>query len=334
MFKSRVWIMAKKFQGAPKLSDFAIKEEQLPALKDGEFLCKAEFLSVDPYQRAYASGFADGTPMIGSQVAEIIESKDKNFPVGKRVVGNFGWRTHSIVKATDGSQPYLMPDMAGLPASAAVGMLGMPGMTAYFGLIECCMPKPGETLVVNAAAGAVGSVVGQLAKIMGCRVIGFAGEDSKIEWLKNECGFDHVYNYKKVDLDKSLKEAAPNGVDCFFDNVGGQFAITVYQNMNQFGRICQCGAIQSYNNTKPTMVPEFLGTFVFKELSLKGFYVSRTFKEWPKAIRYMGEMIKQGKLKFKETVVEGFDNTPQALIDLLEGKNIGKMIVKANISKL
>jgi prostaglandin reductase 1 len=325
--------MAKRFQGAPKLSDFAIKEEPLPSLKDGEFLCKAEYISVDPYQRAYAGRMPEGWPIIGYQVAEIVESKDKNFPVGKRVVGSFGWRSHTISKAGDESQPYLVPDTAGLPVSAAVGLLGMPGMTAYFGLIECCMPKPGETVVVNGAAGAVGSAVGQLAKIMGCRVIGYAGEDSKLDWLKKECGFDHVFNYKTVDLAKSLKEAAPNGVDCFFDNVGGTFAITVYEHMNRFGRICQCGAIQSYNNTKPTMVPEFLSNFIFKELSLKGFYVDRTFKDWPKAIRYMGEMIKEGKLKFRETIVNDFENTPQALIDLLEGKNTGKMIVKANISQ-
>jgi len=334
MSRSRIWVMAKRFQGVPKLSDYAIKEEQLPPLKDGEFLCKAEYLSVDPYQRAYAGRMADGTPMIGSQVAEIIESKDKDFPVGKRVVGNFGWRTHTISKSGDSSEPYLMPDMAGLPNSASIGLLGMPGMTAYFGLLECCQPKAGETVVVNGAAGAVGSVVGQIAKIMGCRVIGYAGEDSKIEWLKNECGFDHVFNYKKCDLDKTLKEAAPNGVDCFFDNVGGMFAVTVYQHLNHFARICQCGVISSYNNTKPAMVPETLGIFVFKEVTLKGFYVSRTFKQWPEAIKEMGQWIKEGKLKFKETVVEGFDNMPQALNDLLDGKNTGKMIVKASVSKL
>jgi prostaglandin reductase 1 len=326
--------MAKKFQGAPKLSDFAITEKELPPLKDGEFLCKAEFLSVDPYQRAYAGRFTDGTPMIGYQVAEILESKDKNFPVGKKVVGHFGWRTHTISKAGDEAEPYLMPDMYGLPNSAAVGLLGMPGMTAYFGLKECCEPKPGETLVVNAAAGAVGSAVGQIGKILGCKVIGYAGDDDKLQWLKNELGFDHVFNYKKVDLAKSLKEAAPNGVDCFFDNVGGTFAITVYEHMNQFGRICQCGSISSYNNTKVNMVPEFLGIFTFKELCLRGFYVSRTFPKWPEANKIMGQWIKEGKLKFRETVVDGFENMPQAFMDLLDGKNVGKMIVKANISKL
>jgi len=328
--------MAKKFVGAPKLSDFAIQEQELPQIKDGEFLCKAEWLSVDPYQRAYASRFTDGTPMIGYQVAEILESKSKDYPVGKRVVGHFGWRSHTVVNtakqsAEDLSPPYILPDLSGLPASAGIGLLGMPGMTAYFGLLNCCQPKSGETLVVNAAAGAVGSTVGQIGKILGCRVIGYAGDDAKVDWLKNELGFDEVFNYKKVDLNKSLKEAAPKGVDCFFDNVGGKFALTVYNHMNQFGRICQCGSISSYNDTQQSMVPEFLHIFIFKELTLKGFYASSSVKGWPEAIKIMGQWIKEGKLKFKETVVDGFNNMPQALIDLLDGKNFGKMIVKASL---
>jgi len=328
--------MAKKFVGAPKLADFAIQEQDLAPIKDGEFLCKAEFLSVDPYQRAYASRFPDGTPMIGYQVAEIMESKNSEYPVGKRVVGHFGWRTHTVVNpnkpASDlDSKPYVLPDVCGLPNSAAVGILGMPGMTAYFGLLNCCQPKAGETLVVNAAAGAVGSAVGQIGKILGCRVIGYAGDDAKVDWLKKDLGFDFAFNYKKVDLAKSLQEAAPKGVDCFFDNVGGKFALTVYPQMNQFGRICQCGSISGYNSTEVNMVPEFLHFFIFKELTLKGFYASSSVPKWPEAIKTMGQWIKEGKLKFRETVVDGFNDMPQAMIDLLEGKNFGKMIVKASL---
>jgi len=328
--------MAKKFVGAPKLSDFAIQEQELPPLKDGEYLCKAEWLSVDPYQRAYASQFKDGTPMIGYQVAEIIETKNKDYPVGRRIVGHLGWRTHTIVnpnqKGDDLSHtPYVVPDLGNLPNSAAIGLLGMPGMTAYFGLINCCVPKAGETLVVNAAAGAVGSAVGQIGKILGCRVIGYAGDDAKVDWLKKDLGFDHAFNYKKVDLDKSLKEAAPNGVDCFYDNVGGKFALAVYPHMNHFGRICQCGSISGYNSTQVNMVPEFLHFFIFKELTLKGFYASSSVPNWPKGIKTLSQWVKEDKLKFKETVTDGFNNMPQALIDLLEGKNFGKMIVKASL---
>jgi prostaglandin reductase 1 len=328
MTKAKVWGTVKALQGFPKITDFAVKEEELPPLKDKEFLCKAEYLSVDPYQRLFAAQNPVGATIVGYQVAEIIESKDPNFPVGKRVVGHFGWRTHTIAKAGDEAMPYLVPDMNGIPLSACVGLFGLPGMTAYFGTNNCCQPKSGETLVVNAAAGAVGSTVGQIGKIMGCKVIGYAGEDSKVEWLKKDLGFDHVFNYKKVDLDKSLTEAAPNGVDCFFDNVGGVFATTVYKHMNRYGRICQCGSIGSYNDTDVKMIPDFYTNFFMKELTLKGYFFTTNFHQWPEAGKVMAEWIKQGKVKLRETVVEGFDNLPQTHIDLFNGKNTGKMIVK------
>jgi prostaglandin reductase 1 len=331
MTKARIWVTANALEGFPKITDFAIKEQELEPLKDKEFLCKAEYLSIDPYQRLFASMLPLGSTIVGYQVAEIIESKDEKFPVGRRVIGHFGWRSHTIAKAGEETQPYLMPELPDLPNSAFIGLLGLPGMSAYFGFITCCLPKPGETLVVNAAAGAVGSTVGQIARIMGCRVIGYAGEDSKLEWLKNELGFEQVFNYKKVDLDKSLSEAAPNGVDCFFDNVGGSFATTVYKHMNRYGRICQCGSISSYNETESKTIPDFYTNFFIKELTLKGYFYTTNFHQWPEATKVMGEWIKQGKLKLRETVVDGFDNLPQALIDSLHGKNTGKMIVKASL---
>lgn len=328
MTHAKVWIMAKKFHGAPKPSDFAIATETLPALKDGEVLCEAVWWSVDPYNRAYASQLDDGHPMIGFQVAKVTESHSSKYPVGTLVVGHFGWRTHTIAKDTDASV-YKVPDLAGLPLSAAVGILGMPGMTSYFGLLECCQPKKGETIVVNAAAGAVGSVVGQIGKILGCTVIGYAGDDEKVKWLKEELGFDHAFNYKKVDLSKSLDEAAPKGVDCFFDNVGGEFAVTVYRHMNHWGRVCQCGAISGYNSTAPQMIPDFLFLLIFKEITLKGFYVSSYTAKYPEAMAKMAGWIKEHKLKHRETVYKGFEAMPRALIELLEGKNVGKAVISA-----
>jgi len=333
MVKSKVWVMAHKFHGAPKLTDFEIIEEELPPLKDGEFLSQCEFISLDPVQRVVANMLPEGTPMIAYQVAKIIESKNPNFPVGKQVMGNFGWRTHSIGRHEEDSvagwkAAYILPDLAGLPASAAVGVLGMPGMTAYFGTLEYCLPKAGETFVVNAAAGAVGSTVGQLAKLMGCRVIGYAGDDEKLAWLKNELKFDYVFNYKKVDLAQSLKEAAPKGVDCFFDNVGGIFAVTVLAQMNKQGRVCSCGSISGYNALEKNMIPDFFQLIGGKELVIRGMSVSRFYTRWPQAIKQMCEWIREGKIKFRETVMDGFESTPQALIDILAGKNFGKMVVK------
>jgi len=253
--------------------------------------------------------------------------------VGQRVVGHYGWRTHTIGRREqDGGRgfkaAYVLQDTAGLPASAGVGILGMPGMTAYFGTIDYLQPKSGETLVVNAAAGAVGSVVGQIGKLLGCRVIGYAGDDEKLAWLKNELKFDHVFNYKKVDLAQSLKEAAPKGVDCFFDNVGGTFAVTVMQQMNPLGRVCCCGAIASYNATQASMIPDVFQFINGNELIIRGFMASRTYKNWPAGLEQMRKWIKEGKVKFRETVVDGFDHMPQGFIDLLAGKNFGKMVVK------
>lgn len=323
--------MAKKFHGAPKLSDFAIKEEELPPIKDKEFLCEAVWWSVDPYNRAYANSFPPGTPMIGFQVAKIIESNSSKFPVGQHVVAHVGWRTHFVADedGKGGFPPYIVPPMGKLPLSVSVGILGMPGMTAYFGLLDKCEPKSGETVVVNAASGAVGSAVGQIAKIKGCKVIGYAGTDEKVVILK-ELGFDHAYNYKTVDLGASLKEAAPNGVDCFFDNVGGMFAVTVYQHLNQNARICQCGAISTYNATETPKLPDFLGLFIGKEVTLKGFHASTYAPRFPEGITQMARWLQEGKLQFKETLYQGFDQMPQALIDLLDGKNIGKVVIKAD----
>ncbi|KAG2466372.1 IDH3B dehydrogenase, partial [Polypterus senegalus] len=251
MVIAKSWILKKHFVGFPKLSDFELKKEELPPLNDGEVFLEAEFLSVDPYMRPYSSILMkEGDVMIGSQVARVVESKNADFPVGSYVISNCGWRTHSISNGKN--LDMLLSDWPeNIPKSLAVGMIGMPGLTAYFGLLEVCHLKEGDIVLVNAAAGAVGSAVGQIAKIKGCKVVGCAGSDEKVAYLK-KIGFDEAFNYKTItSLEETLRNASPEGYDCFFDNVGGEFSSTVIQQMKEFGRIAVCGAISMYNEAKP-----------------------------------------------------------------------------------
>lgn len=329
MVRAKKFIYANAFQGEPKLTDFKLVEEDLPGLKDGEILIEAIFLSVDPYMRPYMSRFPVGCLMIGGQVSKVIESKHKDFPVGKIVFSQSGWRTHTIVQPDN--KPAFeftsLPDFGNLSPSYAVGSCGMPGNTAFFGFLEICQPKEGETVVVTGAGGAVGSLVGQIAKIKGCKVIGFAGTDEKCKWLENELGFDKVINYKTNDTAKALKEAAPKGVDCYFDNVGGELSSTIIQQMKLYGRISVCGAISGYNDQK-IQVQDPQKFFVFNQLKMEGFIVHRWANRWLEGITQMLEWVKQGKIKVEETVTDGFENMPQAFIDMLRGKNTGKAVIR------
>ncbi|NWY29494.1 PTGR1 reductase, partial [Pheucticus melanocephalus] len=254
MVIAKAWALKKHFDGFPKTSDFDLKKIELPNLKDGgeqKLLLESVFLSVDPYMRPYSRrDMKEGDIMIGTQVARVVESKNPAFTVGAFVVAGRGWRTHFI---SDGKDLQLLPSNwpESLPKSLALGTVGMPGLTAYFGLLEVCKMKPGETVLVNAAAGAVGSVVGQLAKIGGCKVVGCAGSDDKVAYLK-QIGFDEAFNYKTVkSLDEALRKASPDGYDCFFDNVGGEFASVAISQMKKYGRIAVCGAISQYNDSVP-----------------------------------------------------------------------------------
>jgi prostaglandin reductase 1 len=332
---ARKIVIAKRFQGAPKPTDFEIVEEALPeTIQDGEILCKAEYLTVDPYMRGAANSVPLGSSLPGSQVARVVKSRNSEFPEGTQVVGNFGWRDLTIYKpqpgANDPTSIYRMPDMKGLPDSYALGCVGMPGNTAYFGFLRLCEPKAGDTVVVSAAAGAVGSLVGQIAKIKGCKVLGFAGEEHKLNWMKNDLGFDHVFNYKTVDLHKTFQEFAPQGIDSYFDNVGGEFTYHVMRNMNFMGRISLCGAISVYNKdpAKLPLVPLDYMSLIYKQIRMEGFMVMRWKSEWFDGLNQMRDWILEGKLNVQETVKKGFENMPQAFIELLEGKNVGKMIVK------
>lgn len=257
------------------------------------------------------------------------DTKNDKFPKGTITFGNLGWRTHTIVNPSklQPSDFYALPDFDGLPISLGTGILGMPGNTAYFGFLELCTPKEGETVVVTAAAGAVGSLVGQIAKIKGCRVIGFAGSDDKCKWLEDELGFDKAINYKTADIAKALKEAAPKGVDCYFDNVGGELSATILTQMNLFGRISVCGAISGYND-KEFQVPAPQKYFVFQQLKQEGFIVTRWADRWMEGITAVAKWIQSGKVKYHETITLGFENMPKAFIDMLRGKNTGKAVVK------
>ncbi|XP_014739589.1 PREDICTED: prostaglandin reductase 1 isoform X2 [Sturnus vulgaris] len=269
----------------------------------------------------------EGDIMIGTQVARIVESKNPAFTVGTFVVGDKGWRTHFI---SDGKDLQLLPSNwpESLPKSLALGTVGMPGLTAYFGLLEVCKMKPGETVLVNAAAGAVGSVVGQLAKIGGCKVVGCAGSDDKVAYLK-KIGFDEAFNYKTVkSLDEALHKASPDGYDCFFDNVGGEFATVAINQMKKYGRIAVCGAISQYNDSVPQKGPYVQIPMVFKELQMEGFIVTRWNNRWKEGLQALLKWVVEGKVKYHEHVTEGFENMPMAFIGMLKGENLGKAVVK------
>merc|ERR1712088_300379 len=280
--------------------------------------------------RPYTSRMKPPFTMIGSSVAEVEESKHPNFPVGATIVIMAGWVERGIVDPDKMNKDSPGGTLGGVSKSLLIGSCGMPGNTAYFGLLEICKPKAGETVVVSGAAGAVGSLVGQIAKIKGCNVVGFAGSDDKCSWLKS-IGFDHAFNYKKTDVTESLAKAAPKGVDCYFDNVGGEMSVAVLNAMNTRGRAAICGAISHYNEVGGySKTTDILPLRIFKELMVEGFLVGRwKGAQWVEGIEAMAGWVASGKIKVRETVVDGFDKMPQALMGLFTGDNTGKMVVKA-----
>jgi len=320
-------------EGKPTLSNFEfVEEDKTLTISDGEILLQTAYVSVDPYLRgrmsdakSYVPPFKLNQPVHSGVVAKVLESKNEKFKVGDYVSGMLNWSTQQV---SDGEGlNKVNPEKA--PLSTYLGVLGMTGLTAYLGLNEIGKPKAGETIVVSGAAGAVGSVVGQIAKILGLRVIGIAGTDEKIEMLKSKFGFDEGINYNTTkDMKSAIAEAAPNGVDVYFDNVGGPISDAVLFSINQFARIIICGAISVYNETElPTSLS--VQPFLVKNSALmQGFIVSNYAEKFPEAIQKLAGWLNEGKLTYTETIVDGFDNIPQAFIDLFEGKNKGKMIVK------
>jgi len=325
------------FNGHPKPEDFELVEEELPPLGDGEIQFRSLFLSVDPYMRPYVGKLAKSFPfpMIGSNVAVVEESTNPDFPKGCTILTSTGWVERGVANPSDKMKRiHKTPELGPLSKSHLLGACGMPGNTAYFGLLEICRPIKGETVVVSGAAGAVGSLVGQIAKIKGCTVIGFAGTDDKCDWLK-ELGFDHVFNYKKSGVAESLAEAAPNGVDCYFDNVGGEMTAAVMAAMNTRGRVAVCGAISHYNEVGGySKVTDVLPLCIFKELCVEGFLVQRWAGErWAEGVKAMASWILNDQIKPRETVVEGFEKMPHAFMGLFTGENTGKMIVNCQLYK-
>ncbi|MGB2759621.1 MAG: NADP-dependent oxidoreductase [Maribacter stanieri] len=319
--------------GTPTLADFYFIElENNLNVSEDEILLESKYISVDPYLRgrmsdakSYVPPFNVGEPISSGIVAEVIETKNDKFKKGDFVSGLLQWKEKQI-STGEGLQKI---DKSKAPLSAYLGIVGMTGLTAFLGLHEIGKPKKGETLVVSGAAGAVGSVVGQIGKILGLNVIGIAGTDEKIDMLKSEFGFDHGINYKTTkDMKAAIKEAAPNGVDIYFDNVGGPISDAVLFNINQFARIIICGAISVYNKTELPMAVAVQPFLVKNSALMQGFIVSNYAEKFPVAMKQLSTWLGEGKLTYKETIVEGFDNTPQAFLDMMNGKNKGKMIVK------
>jgi len=318
--------------GKPTLSDFEFTTSEIPALQDGEVLLSTRYVSVDPYLRgrmsdapSYIEPFQVGKPMASGIIAEVIESKHNDFKAGDFVSGMMPWKETQVLK-TDGLIK-VDPDKA--PLSAYLGILGMTGLTAYFGLTDIGKPKKGETLLISGAAGAVGSVVGQIGKILGLRVVGIAGSDEKIEMLTSDFGFDAGINYNTTDnMVKGIGQACPDGVDVYFDNVGGEISDAVLFNINKFSRTINCGAIAVYNNTEAPKGISPQPFLVKNSASMQGFIIFDYVERHPEGIKQLAEWLQQDKLKYTETIREGFDNIPQAFMDLFEGKNKGKMVVK------
>ena len=330
---NRKYTLAARPVGLPKESDFKLVEEPVPPLADGELLVSSLYLSVDPYMRgrmndakSYAAPVAIGGVMVGSVVGEVVESNNPKFAKGEVVQGEFGWRRYTV---TDGRGARKIDPSIG-PVSTAVGVLGMPGLTAYFGLLDIGQPKAGETVVVSGAAGAVGSIVGQIAKIKGCRVVGIAGTDEKVNWLTDELGFDGAFNYKTTqNYVEKLKQLCPKGIDVYFDNVGGAITDAVIPVLNVHARMAICGQISQYNLEKPEQGPRWLGALIVKQARAEGFLVFQFVDKFEQGIRDMAGWIAEGKLKYKEDIVEGFENMPRAFIGMLTGDNTGKRLVKA-----
>jgi NADPH:quinone reductase len=325
--------LASRPPGLPQESDFNLVEMPVPLPGENEFLVRIIYLSVDPYMRgrmkdvkSYAEPVKIGEVMVGGAVGKVVQSNHPEFAEGDIVEGQFGWQQYA---RSDGKGVRKI-DPALAPISTAVGVLGMPGLTAYFGLLDICNPQPGETLVVSGAAGAVGSFVGQIGKIKGCRVVGIAGTDDKIDYLVNELGFDAAFNYKTTDnYVAKLKELCPDGIDCYFDNVGGAITDAVFILMNTRARISICGQISQYNLEKPEMGPRILLSLLLtKQAKAEGFLVFQFARRYAEGLQQMAEWIKEGKLQYTETIEEGIENAPRAFISMLQGKNTGKQLVK------
>jgi NADPH-dependent curcumin reductase CurA len=322
-------VLASRPTGEATPDNFRLETVEVPELKDGEVLVRTEYLSLDPYMRgrmsegkSYAAPQPLDQTMIGGTAGEVIASNNPKFAVGDKVVGALGWAEMGV---SDGSNVRKV-DTSKVPLSAYLGAAGMPGMTAWYGLNEIMQPKPGETVVVSAASGAVGSVVGQLAKLKGCRVVGIAGGKEKCAYVVDELGFDACVDYKAGNLVADLEAATPDGIDAVFENVGGAGFDAALGRMNAFGRIAICGLIAGYNGEDVPL--HNFSSVLTNRLTVRGFIVGEHMELWPQGLGELAMLVASGKLKYRETVAQGLENAPEALIGLLKGKNFGKQLVK------
>lgn len=328
--KMKQILLAERPVGMPTNETFKFTEAPVPQPQDGELLIRTLYVSVDPYMRgrmidakSYIAPFALNEVIEGGVVGEVVESRSDLFKQGDIVNGMLGWQEYSV--ASEKAVRKVNPEFA--PITTSLGILGITGLTAYFGLLDIGQPKEGETVVVSGAAGAVGSVVGQIAKIKGCRVVGIAGTEDKVRYLKEELGFDEAINYKTENVQEALERACPNGVDVYFDNVGGDISDAVYTLLNKHARIPLCGAISGYNKQED-IGPRILSTLIKTSALIKGFTVGDYAVRFSEGGKQLGQWLAEGKLKYEETIVDGFDNIPNAFLGLFSGTNVGKLLVK------
>jgi NADPH-dependent curcumin reductase CurA len=322
-------VLASRPKAEVSTENFSLETVAIPELQDGEVLIRNHYLSLDPYMRmrmedvkSYAEPQAIGETMIGGTVGEVVASKNSKFSIGDKVVGMLGWAEMGV---SDGVMLRKV-DTTHIPLSAYLGSVGMPGMTAWYGLTQIMQAKEGETIVVSAASGAVGSVVGQLAKLRGCRAVGIAGGVEKCAYVVNELGFDACVDYKAGNLQADLAAATPNGIDALFENVGGEILDASLARMNPFGRIALCGMIAGYDG-EPLVIKN-TRVLLTMRLTMRGFIVSEHMDLWPQGLKELGMLVATGKLKFRESVAHNLAAAPEAFIGLLKGKNFGKQLVK------
>ncbi|MGY0694604.1 NADP-dependent oxidoreductase [Virgibacillus sp. FSP13] len=323
--------LAKRPVGVPTVEDFDFSEAPIETPYDGELLIRAVYISVDPYLRgrmqdtkSYVAPFKLDEVITSGMIGQVIESRSDNFSKGDVIIGNLGWQEYVV--ASEKAVQKINPDLA--PVTAHLSIIGMTGLTAYFGLLDIGQPKGGETVVVSGAAGAVGSTVGQIAKIKGTRVVGIAGTKAKCDYLVNELEFDAAINYKEEDVPSALETACPNGIDVYYDNVGGEISDAVFPLLNKFARIAVCGAISSYNNVEPDIGPRVQSALIKTSALMKGFTLGDYSERLQEGRTALATWLKEGRLKYEETITEEFDHILDAFLDLFKGANLGKQLVK------
>ena len=331
LMKNKQILLISRPAGMPTADNFKISDAEVPQPGDGEALIRTLYLSVDPYMRgrmsdrkSYVPPFALNEVITGGFIGEVIESRAAGLQPGDIVTGMLGWQLYSLAKENEVRK--IDPKLA--PVTTALGVLGMPGLTAYFGLLDIGQPKQDETVLVSGAAGAVGTVVCQIAKIKGCRVVGIAGSDEKNQYLEHELWVDQTINYKKGDLKQALKDACPSGVDVYFDNVGGEVSDAVMPLINKGARTIICGQISLYNLEQPDVGPRIQPYLLVKSALMKGFIVTDYTARFGEGVSQLAQWLQQGKLKAAENIIEGFENTPRAFLGLFAGENLGKQLVR------